>query len=78
MAFIFKRTGTKDFSKFDVAATMSFGLDFNAAEGALFQLHVHGLWILLIPTPIKGDFGNARGYNFLAGIRLAAFFYTDK
>lgn len=64
----------KDFNKFDLAATLSFGIDANAAEAALFQAQLYTTLGLLNPYKKTGIYSNAKGFNFLIGIKLAALF----
>lgn len=67
---------SKDFSKWDVGVTLSWGLDFNAAEAALFRFHVYSSFGFVNPYRNTTLFGNARGFNLMAGIKLSAMFST--
>lgn len=72
--FHLEENWSKDYAKFDVGPTLSWGLDFNAAEAALFQIQLYGYFGFINPYSNKTMFGNARSFNLMVGLRAAALF----
>ncbi len=62
------------FKKFDLAASLSFGLNINAGDAALLQLHLYASYGLLNTYNNTALFGQAKGNHLLFGLKASALF----
>jgi Outer membrane protein beta-barrel domain len=65
---------TPNFKKFDLSAVLSGGLNIDAAESCILQIHFFVAFGFINPYNNSSLFGNAKGNNLVIGIKAATLF----